>query len=78
MAAFVKLPDLEDRGATDSFDFSQLTSEPTQPDGGTDMSPWTVTHDTNSGDRANPETCDCLELLGQPATETLTNDGFLI
>ena len=33
-----------------------------QRDGGTNMSPWTVTHDTNSGDRANPNTFDCSEL----------------
>ena len=37
-------------------------SDPAQPDGGTNMSPWTVTHDSNSGNRANPDTFDCSEL----------------
>ena len=45
----------------DRFDFvPQLTSDPAQPDGGNDISPWTVTHD--SGNRANPDTFDCSEL----------------
>ena len=37
-------------------------SDPAQPDGGTNMSPWTVTHSSNGGNRANPETFDCSEL----------------
>ncbi len=38
-------------------------SDPAQPDGGTNMSPWTVTHSSNSGNRANPDTFDCSELV---------------
>ena len=58
-----------------TLDFQpQLTSDPAQPDGGTDISPWTVTHDTNR-DRATPDTLSyvtdqSVEVLGQP-TETI-------
>jgi lysozyme-like protein len=37
-------------------------SDPAQSDGGTNMSPWTTTHSSNSGNRANPDTFDCSEL----------------